>query len=268
MARSRVARWVAAAGGRARGLHAVRISSQYRAHLAALLIVAVAPFARAADEISFDPAITQADFAKFSRIVAQAVYASPVQPARASGILGFEVGVAATAVKVDTKSSYWRNSVGNDFSKSGYVAVPRLVISNGFGSGNLSASYAKVSGSNVSTYGGSLDIPIINGGLLQPTVALRTTYATIKGIDVYDLKTYGAELFLSKGFTFVTPYGAIGESRSDARGTVTPQISLLDKATTKRYTLGLRFSFVIPKIVIEASQGEERSYSAKVSFGL
>src|SRR6185295_585368 len=101
MARSRLARWVAAAGGRARGLHAVRISSQHRAHLAALLIVAIAPLARAADEISFDPSITQADFAKFSRIVAQAVYASPVQPARASGILGFEVGVAATAVKVD-----------------------------------------------------------------------------------------------------------------------------------------------------------------------
>ncbi len=224
--------------------------------------------ARAADEISFDPTITQQDFAKFSRVVAQAIYASPVQPARASGILGFEVGVAATAVKVDTNASYWRRAVGKDFSTGGYVAVPRLVISKGFGSGNLSASYAKVSKSNVSTFGGSVDIPIINGGLLRPTLAVRGTYATVKGINVYDLKTYGAELFLSKGFAFVTPYGAIGQTRSDARGTVTPQIALRDKATTKRYTLGLRFSFVIPKIVIEASQGEERSYSAKVSIGL
>jgi hypothetical protein len=200
--------------------------------------------------------------------VAQAIYASPVQPARASGILGFEVGVAATAVKVDTNASYWRNAVGKDFSTGGYIAVPRLVISKGFGSGNLSASYARVSKSGVSTFGGSLDVPIINGGLLRPTLAVRGTYGTIKGISVYDLKTYGAELFLSKGFAFITPYGAIGQTRSDARGTVTSKIALRDKSTTKRYTLGLRFSFVIPKVVIEATQGEKRSYSAKVSIGL
>lgn len=171
-------------------------------------------------------------------------------------------------MKVDTNAAYWRNAVGKDFSTSGYVAVPRLVISKGFGGGNLSASYAKLSDTGVTTYGGSLDLPIINGGLLRPTLAVRGTYATIKGIDVYDLKTYGAEVFLSKGFGIVTPYGAIGQVRSDARGTITPDLILRDKANGKRYTVGLRFSFVIPKIVFEASQGEERSYSAKVSIGL
>jgi hypothetical protein len=205
--------------------------------------------------------------------VAQAVFASPVQPARASGILGFEVGVAATAVKVDTKSAYWQNAVGNDFSTSGYMAVPRLVISKGFGGGNLSASYAQVSNAGVKTYGGSLDLPIVNGGLLEPTLAVRGTYATIKGLDVYELKTYGAELFLSKGFAIVTPYGAVGRVRSNARGTIpatatTPQITLRDNADGNRYTVGVRFSFIVPKIVLEASQGEERSYSAKISIGL
>ena len=226
-----------------------------------------APVARA-DDIAFDPSITQQDFAKFSRIVAQGIYASPVQPARASGILGFEVGVAATAVKVDTNSDYWRKTVSNDFSTGGFVAVPRLVISKGFGSGSISATYAKLTNTGISTYGGSLDVPIISGGLLKPTLAVRGAYATVKGIDVYDLKTYGAELFLSKGFAFVTPYGAVGTVRSDARGTVTPDLILRDKASGTRYTVGVRFSFVIPKIVIEASQGEERSYSAKVSIGL
>ena len=158
--------------------------------------------------------------------------------------------------------------MANDFSTSGYVAVPRLVISKGFGSGNLSASYAKLTNTGISTYGGSLDIPIINGGLLRPTLAVRGTYATVKGIDSYDLKTYGAELFLSKGFAFVTPYGAVGRVRSDARGIVTPNLTLRDKASGTRYTAGLRFSFAIPKFVIEASQGEERSYSAKISIGL
>lgn len=185
-----------------------------------------------------------------------------MQPARASGILGFEVGVAAAAVKIDTIPG-----VTDNFTTSGYVAVPRLVISKGFGSGNISASYGKVTNTGISTYGGSLDIPIISGGLLKPTLAVRGAYATVKGSNVYDLKTYGAELFLSKGFAIVTPYGAVGKVRSDARGTVT-NLVLRDKATSTRYTVGLRFSFVLPKIVIEASQGEERSYAAKVSIGL
>jgi hypothetical protein len=221
MARSRLARWLAAARRGAHRLHTFRLSPQQRAHLAALLIVAVALLARAAD-IEFDPAITDADFAKFSRVVAQGIFPSPIQPAAASSIYGFEVGVGATGISVDTNSSWWQNSVGKDFSTSGYVGVPRLVISKGIGSGNLSASYAKILDTSATTYGGSLDWALLNGGLVSPTLALRGTYGTLKGIDSFDLNTYGAEIFLSKGFTFITPYGAVGKWWSNAKGIVSP----------------------------------------------
>ena len=61
--------------------------------------------------ITFDPATTQSDFEMFSRVIAQSIYATPVQPARASGVLGFDVGIAATVVRVDTDASYWQNAV-------------------------------------------------------------------------------------------------------------------------------------------------------------
>src|SRR5213592_4518294 len=59
----------------------------------------------------------QSEFAKFSRLIGQGVFATPVQPARATGLLGFDVGIAATALKVDTGASYWLHSVpaGSDF---------------------------------------------------------------------------------------------------------------------------------------------------------
>jgi hypothetical protein len=263
-------RGLAAAKRIVRRVHSVRFSAQQRAHFAALLIVAVA-FPLLADDVSFDPTITQADFRTFSRIVGQGIFATPVQPARTTGLLGFDVGIAATAVKVNTNASYWQRAVPatSNFTTHGYAAVPRLVVSKGFGAGTISGSYAKVNSSGIKTWGGSLDLPIVRGSILSPELALRASYATLSGVDVFKLKTYGLELFLSKGFGPVMPYGAIGKMRTDSRGTIpgTPEVTLTDRGDFNRYTLGVRFSLLIPKLVVEATQAQVRSYSAKISVG-
>jgi hypothetical protein len=236
-------------------------------------VLATVP-ASAQEDIDFDPAITQEDFRKFSLIVAQGIYASPVQPAGASGLLRFDIGIAATGVQIDPDAEYWQRAVGDDFSIGGdYVGVPRLVVSKGFGAMTLAGSYAKLPDTDIEVWGGSIDIPIVNGGLVSPTLALRGSYSTLQGLDVYELNTYGLELFLGKGFGPLTPYGGVGRMRSDARGTIpatsqTAEIVLEDQSDLTRYTLGVRISLGIPKLVVEATQAEERSYSAKVSLGL
>jgi len=226
-------------------------------------------------DIKFDPTlVNQANFSQFSRIVGQAIFATPVQPARASGLLGFDAGVAATVVKIDESASYWRAAVpqNNTFTSHGYIGVPRLVASKGFGFGTISGTYAKISNSGIKTFGGALDTPILRGGLLKPELALRVSYSTLTGIDVFHEKTYGAELFLSKGFGPITPYAAIGRMRIDARGDVpatsrTSAFTLTDKSSLNRYTVGVRLSLLVPKLVVEATQAEVRSYAAKVSIG-
>jgi hypothetical protein len=223
----------------------------------------------AQDDIDFDPAITEAEFQKFSRIVAQGIYATPVRPASATGLLRFDIGIAATAVKVDTSASYWLRAIGDDFSRSGYVAAPRLVVSKGFSAATISGSYAKLPDSDVEMLGGAVDFDLISGGLVTPTLALRGAWSQLRGVEQLDLSTYGLELFLSKAFGPITPYGAVGRARVDAEGRI-PEIerTIEDKSDMNRYTVGVRFSLAIPKIVVEATQGEERSYAAKISFGL
>ena len=226
----------------------------------------------AQNDIAFDPTITQEQFETFSRLVAQGIYATPVDAARARGLLGFDIGVAATAIPVDTEEAYWINSVNEDFTISDHVVVPRLIVSKGLSAATISAMYAKVPDSDVAVLGASLDVPIISGGIATPTLALRGSYATLQGIDVYDLNTYGVELFLSKGFGPITPYAAVGYARSDAEGTIVfpddrAPVTLTDEADSNRVTVGLKLSLLLPKIVIEATQGEERSYAAKVAFG-
>ena len=120
--------------------------------------------------------------------MAQGIFPTPVEPARASGLLRFSVGVAATLVAVDTNDAYYRHAVpkDNDIVHNGYASLPRLVVTKGFNAGTISGSYA-----------------------------------TLTGVDVFKLKTYGAEAFVSKGFGPFTPYGAIGRQRIDARGDIT-----------------------------------------------
>ena len=268
MGESRITGWLARAARGARRLHSLRFPAQQRLHLAALLIafVAVPAFA---DDIAFNPTITDADFAHFSRIVGQAIFATPVQPARASGFLGFDVGVAATAVPIDTKAAYWTNSVTSTrLEQNGYLAVPRLIASKGFSAATLSGTYA--SRGDIKMYGGSLDIPLIRGTVATPEIALRGSYSTLTGIDAFKMKTYGVEAFISKGFGPVMPYGAIGRQRDNASGTVTfsgVSRSLSDRSNTTRYTAGIRLSLLLPKITVEATKAEVTSYAAKISFG-
>lgn len=234
-----------------------------------------------AGDISFDPAITQQEFRTFSRLVGQGIFPTPLNPPGGTSLFAFDLGLAATGVPVDTGASYWQKAIGstgNDFSVGNYVAVPRLVVSKGIGAAAISGSYAKVQKTGAAILGGTLDVPIINGGLVTPTLDLRASYARLQGIDVYKLSTYGVELLLGKGFGPVTPYGAVGRQRIDATGTIkgfsppaqppfVTDVTLKDKSDINRYTLGVRISMLLPKITIEATQAEKRSYSAKVSFG-
>lgn len=213
--------------------------------------------------------VTQQEFRTFSRIVGQGIFATPVQPARAGSIISFDAGVAATVVQVDTNASYWKHAVTSNITNSGYVAVPRLVVSKGFSVATVSGTYAKINNTSVKIYGGAVDVPIIRGTLATPELALRGSYSTLSGVNVFKEKTYGLEAFLSKGFGPLMPYVAYGRMRTNATGTITTPtaITLHDASNMNRITVGLRLSLFIPKIVVEATQAEVRSYAVKVSIG-
>lgn len=226
-----------------------------------------------AGDIEFSPTITQSQFREFSSVVSQAVFANPVEPARATSLLGFDIGIAATAIQVDDDAAYWTNSVASDFTTSGYLVVPRLVASKGLGAVTVAGSYAKVPDSDIQVIGGSIDVPIIRGTVVTPTIAVRGTYSQLLGVDEFKLKNYGVEGFISKGFGPITPYAGAGIVRTQSSGDVQRNgatlVRLDDEFDTQRITVGVRLSLLIPKIVVEATQGEnDRTYAAKISLGL
>jgi len=227
-----------------------------------------------AGDIGFDAGFTQQEFRAFSQRVGEAIFPSPVDGAGGEGLFGFDVGLAATVVPIDENASYWQRAIDSDFSTRGYVYVPRLVVSKGIGVMKVSGSLARVPGSDLEVWGGSFDAPVIRGGLARPAVSLRGSYSQLRGVEVYDVKTYGAELFISKGFGLVTPFAGAGKIRTSAEGRIPPlvlggaPVTLREEIDENRYTVGLKISMFIPKIVFEASQASERSYAVKISLGL
>ena len=220
----------------------------------------------AQSEFDFDD-ISEADFAKFSRVMAQAIYATPVEPASARGLLGFDIGIAVTAVPVDTTATYWQNAVRDDFTVSNHLAVPKLVVSKGLSLATVSASYAKAPDSDISIIGGAIDVPVIRGGIAVPSLTVRGAYSQLQGVENFEAASYGVEVFVAKGFGPVTPYAAAGRMRADTTA-ARSVAALVHESDVNRFTVGLRISLMIPKIIVEATQAEERSYAAKISFGL
>ena len=240
--------------------------------LAALPLQAQSGGNHTGSDIEFDRTITEAEFTKFSSLVAQAIYATPVEPARARGLLGFDIGVSATAVPIDPNASYWVRSTHDDFSISDHAVVPRLIVTKGLSAGTISGMYSKVPDTDIQIWGAAYDMPLTSGGIATPTIALRGAYSTVRGVENLDMKTYGVELFLSKGFGPITPYGAVGYARYSSTGRAVqfpdePELILKDDGNMNRYTLGVKISMLLPKLVVEATQGEERSYAAKISLG-
>jgi hypothetical protein len=224
---------------------------------------------RAGDDIKFAANITPEDFSTFSRIIAQGIYADPIQPARSSGLLHFDIGVGATLIQIDDKANYWKHAVQKDITVSGgYVGVPRLIVAKGYGGGTISATYAKINSTGAKMYGGSIDVPLIRGSIATPEVSLRGVYSKLSGVDVYRLKVYGLEAFISKGFGPIMPFASVGRMRTNASGSIdTVNFTLQDRSNINRYSAGVRISMLVPKLVIEATQAEQRSYSAKISVG-
>lgn len=196
-----------------------------------------------------------------------------MEPATSRGFLAFDIGVAVTAVPVDTNADYWRHAVRDDFTVSEHVAVPRLVASKGLSFATISGSYAKVQDSDISIIGGAIDVPLLRGNLALPSLTVRGAYSQLDGVDNFDAKSMGVEVFIAKGFGPITPYAAVGRMRADTSATRPPdplalQLPLTHESDFNRYTVGVRISLMVPKIVVEATQAEERSYAAKISFGL
>ncbi|HEV8540014.1 MAG TPA: hypothetical protein VGQ60_02515 [Nitrospiraceae bacterium] len=160
------------------------------------------------------------DFRQLTRQLGFAASYFPLAPAAPLGILGFDIGVEATAVNISEKSSFWQKAV-RDGNAPSYLVIPRLHAQKGLPFNiDVGASYTMIPGTNISLVGGEVKWAAIPGNAVLPAIAVRLSGTKLFGGSEVGLETYGVDLSISKGIAFLTPYAGIGQlwinSRTDS----------------------------------------------------
>lgn len=192
-----------------------------------------------------------------------------VAPAEPQGITGFDVGVEASLFKVD--NGLWDQVLVTEDVPT-YLGVPKLHVRKGLPfSIDLGASYAMLPNSNIKVIAGEVQYAILDGSVALPALAVRGHYSTLLGVDDLDLKTFGADAVVSKGFLMFTPYAGVGMLRSEGKYTGTEptlKANLQDQSvTTPRVFGGVQMSLALLRLTLDAEFSDIPVYTAKVSLG-
>jgi opacity protein-like surface antigen len=212
---------------------------------------------------------TQATFDSFVEEVGGLVAYRAMAPAEPGGLTGFDISVAASAVKID--SDLWTLVTTGSSYSSDYLVVPSLRVRKGLPLNiDVGVSYTGLSGSDISLLGAELQWAILEGSVATPAVALRGHYSQLLGVDDLDMQAYGADLLVSKGFAMFTPYVGVGAvyAKGEYTGTFAQTVTLESHDfTSARYFGGVRIALALLQITADVEYTEQPVYSLKVGLG-
>jgi len=231
----------------------------------AFLFFFTLPFSVDAADLSDINALGQKQFRLLSEDMAAVASYKALTPAEPLGFPGFDLGVEVTATKLQNLDVWKIATADNDISDTVYV--PKLHLHVGLPLGfDIGASYSTVPDSNIDAVGAELRYAIIKGDAVTPALGIRATYSKVSGVDELDFDTRGAELTISKGFAFFTPYAGIGKVWVNSTPKNIPTLKEEDFSLSKYY-VGANFNFVFLNLAIEADKtGDAPTYGLKLGW--
>lgn len=218
------------------------------------------PLLAADADISIPQGFPQSTFREVTEELGLAIAYVPLAPAENLGITGFDLGVEVTAVNID--EDLFRDVMSDP---PGTLVFPKLHIQKGIPFGiDLGAIYSKVPNSDISLAGGEVKWAILTGTAATPALAIRGSYTRLLGVSDLDLETFGADLSVSKGFFFLTPYAGVGQIWIMAES----NIASLEKETSSktRGFIGLKASLLPFSIVGEYDISEVSSFNLRLNI--
>lgn len=245
------------------------IQSIVRTVLVALLLVAAMsmPVRAAGNDLnlgSFTGAM-QVEFDNLAEEVGAAVAYNPLAPTAPEGLLGFDLGLSVSTIKID--GALWDLAVADGAAPSSLV-VPRLHARKGLPFGiDVALSYVEVPTTNIRVMGGEIRKAIVSGGMVSPSVGVTVHASQLAGVSALDVTTYGVGLGVSKGFVLVTPYAGIDQVFYKMSENVGIGLAEASDSFT-RYHVGAKLSLGFLKLTGQADFGAATTYSMKLSVGL
>lgn len=217
-----------------------------------------------AKEIDEIDQLIQAEFRNLSEDLGAALSYKAVAPVEPLGLLGFDIGLEATATDLEHSEAWDRASSG---SAPSTLYVPKVHLHKGLPLGvDLGLFYATAPETNIDLWGAEVRYALIEGGVAIPAVGLRGAYSKLSGVDQLEFNTTSLELGVSKGLTLFTPYAGVGRVWVDSTPAAGTGLEAEDFSETKVF-VGANIYFVVTNIALEADRiGDTTSYSAKIGF--
>lgn len=224
----------------------------------------------ASGDLKFNNSIGQDEFENAVRDLGVGFSYTPTETPEPKGITGFQAGVAVKGFKLDDNAQYLKNSFSDSDAPS-YAVLPKLYLSKGLPFNvDVEGFVAGRPGGNERLLGGAVKWSYWEGSTTAPSIGIRAHGTTLTGVDRLDLSTYGADLSISKGFAFVTPYVgySLFEIDGEAKSSNYPNLTNRSHSTTEnKIMVGSRVSMGFFNLVGEADLGEVNSYSLRANIG-
>ena len=228
------------------------------------LVLAVRP-ARAGS-FAFDAHFTQSDLEGLAEGIGDALTFPNLGTAAPTGLAGFDVVAAAGGPEVDTDSSWWHYVDAR--TAGGVLYGQRVIVRKGLPL-NLDVGVQAGQVAGESFQGGEVRWAVLEGGAVSPAIALRASYSRLSSA-AFKCEVAEGQLFISKGFLVVSPYGGLGYRRVSARASFGEPVGAhsvdLNRGTV---TVGARVTlFPFLHIVGEVRKSSKVSIFFGVGVGL
>jgi hypothetical protein len=216
---------------------------------------------------SFSQADGQAKFKDLTQELGLAISSVQASPAEPLGIIGFDVGVEVTAAKISSKEGFWKDATSS--KAPGYLPIPKLHVQKGLPFGiDVGATYSSAPGLDFSIVGAEVKYAILSGNIALPAVAVRAGYTKLMDVDALDLSTISADLSVSKGVTFVTPFVGVGMVKTSAKENVQGLDLKEEEQDIQRSFAGVKISLAVINFVFQADFSEIPLYTLRINVGL
>lgn len=236
------------------------------------LAMIISPYSTAASNLdnisSFTGTQGQELFRLLSEDVGAALSYRSLQPAEPLGTTGFDISAEVTVSQLPN-SEHWlsANSDGDELTA---IILPKLHVTKGLPYGiDIGAFYSGSSNTDISVSGAELKYAFLEGSTATPAVALRLNYTKLEGIDQLAMNTTGADLSVSKGLAFLTPYVGVGSVWVKSTPQAEAETIGLEEESfqlTKSF-VGMNIGMGIVSVNIEGDRvGDANSYSLKLAL--
>ncbi len=232
---------------------------------AALLATAAGQTAHAADLSNFN-SLTATEFRALSEDLGAALSYKALVPAEGLGVIGFDLGVAATGTVLKNREVFKKVVSGASVPGSLPVVSVRAVKGLPFDI-DVGVALGAVPGTNVRTAGGELRWAFVGGGTLTPAIAVRAAINQVNGVDQLKLNTSSLDVSISKGFALFTPYAGAGLVRTKSEATITNSEQRRESFNQNKVFAGVNVNLGLLNVAVETDKtGEASSYGVKLGL--